>query len=268
MAREVARHRVAQEEVKRLAKIEARKEKRRLKQEKKDNKDIQSAIHESGLVIDVDDENVMYDTNQSMEDDKRLSFYSIGEDEDGNPIRKGANGVKRLLSVDVHKDPDYDRRVRDYTEAFRGMDSDGDGTITFEEFKELWQKSGFLANVGDIRILFNQVDVNGDDTITLDEFVELNERYAMPSTEEEIREAFRVFDKNNDGFITSDELKRILTKNLQMGEPMEEKDVDEILGYADNNKDGKIDYEEFLELMMKCFEDAVTQVPPRSSGAG
>lgn len=57
-------------------------------------------------------------------------------------------------------------------------------------------------------------------------------------------------------------------QNLQMGEPMEEKDVDEILGYADNNKDGKIDYEEFLELMMKCFEDAVTQVPPRSSGAG
>ena len=37
-----------------------------------------------------------------------------------------------ILSPDVHKDPDYDRRVRDYTEAFRGMDSDGDGTITFE----------------------------------------------------------------------------------------------------------------------------------------
>lgn len=209
-------------------------------------------MQESGLVIDVDDENVMYDTNQSMDDDKRLSFYSIGEDEDGNPIRKKA-GVKRLLRVDVHKDPDYDRRVRDYTEAFRGMDSDGDGTITFEEFKELWQKSGFLANVGDIRILFNQVDVNGDDTITLDEFVELNERYAMPSTEEEIREAFRVFDKNNDGFITSDELKRILTK---MGEPMTDEEAEEIIGYIDLDGNGKIDYEEFLEMMTKCIEDS------------
>jgi hypothetical protein len=32
----------------------------------------------------------------------------------------------------VHKDPDYERRVQDYTAAFQGMDNDGDGTITFE----------------------------------------------------------------------------------------------------------------------------------------
>ena len=34
--------------------------------------------------------------------------------------------------TDVHKDPDYERRVQDYTAAFQGMDNDGDGTITFE----------------------------------------------------------------------------------------------------------------------------------------
>ena len=39
---------------------------------------------------------------------------------------------KYLLISDVHKDPDYDRRVHDYTAAFHGMDNDGDGSITFE----------------------------------------------------------------------------------------------------------------------------------------
>ncbi|KAL5272868.1 hypothetical protein ACHWQZ_G000886 [Mnemiopsis leidyi] len=157
-----------------------------------------------------------------------------------------------LLLQDVHKDPDYERRVQDYTAAFQGMDNDGDGTITFEEFKQLWVKSGFLSNEGDIRILFNQVDVNGDGTISLKEFIELNERYAMPSTEEEIREAFKVFDKDNDGFITSDELKRILTK---MGEPMCDEEAEEIIGYVDKNGDGKIDIDEFIVMMLKCIQD-------------
>ncbi|XP_063692133.1 calmodulin-like isoform X11 [Bolinopsis microptera] len=156
------------------------------------------------------------------------------------------------LQLDVHKDPDYERRVQDYTAAFQGMDNDGDGTITFEEFKQLWVKSGFLSNEGDIRILFNQVDVNGDGTISLKEFIELNERYAMPSTEEEIREAFKVFDKDNDGFITSDELKRILTK---MGEPMCDEEAEEIIGYVDKNGDGKIDIDEFIVMMLKCIAD-------------
>ncbi|XP_063692130.1 neo-calmodulin-like isoform X8 [Bolinopsis microptera] len=158
--------------------------------------------------------------------------------------------VRTQAFMYVHKDPDYERRVQDYTAAFQGMDNDGDGTITFEEFKQLWVKSGFLSNEGDIRILFNQVDVNGDGTISLKEFIELNERYAMPSTEEEIREAFKVFDKDNDGFITSDELKRILTKFG--GEALEEAEADEIISYIDTNGDEKIHYEEFLVAMEDC----------------
>lgn len=44
-----------------------------------------------------------------------------------------------LPSPDVHKDPDYERRVADYTAAFQGMDQDGDGTITFEVGTGTWR---------------------------------------------------------------------------------------------------------------------------------
>ena len=42
------------------------------------------------------------------------------------------SSYNNITTSDVHKDPDYDRRVQDYTAAFQGMDNDGDGTITFE----------------------------------------------------------------------------------------------------------------------------------------
>ncbi|KAL5272867.1 hypothetical protein ACHWQZ_G000886 [Mnemiopsis leidyi] len=205
----------------------------------------------NGMSIDASEGDTML--GQDLSPDAYIGPESeLYLDGDENQYRKQPLRISRILSRDVHKDPDYERRVQDYTAAFQGMDNDGDGTITFEEFKQLWVKSGFLSNEGDIRILFNQVDVNGDGTISLKEFIELNERYAMPSTEEEIREAFKVFDKDNDGFITSDELKRILTK---MGEPMCDEEAEEIIGYVDKNGDGKIDIDEFIVMMLKCIQD-------------
>lgn len=242
VAKDIARHKNDMEQKKRAEKKRKKEEKRQKKEA--DKKGIDMSELKNGQSIDASD-----DVDLSPTDNDQ--YYYQGEDEDGNRIRKPPR-MGRILSKDVHKDPDYNRRVQDYTAAFQGMDNDGDGTITFEEFKSLWVKSGFLSNEGDIKVLFNQVDVNGDGTISLKEFIELNERYAMPSTEEEIREAFKVFDKDNDGFITSDELKRILTK---MGEPMTEEEAEEIIGYVDKNGDGKVDIDEFIVMMLKCIAD-------------
>ncbi|KAL5272864.1 hypothetical protein ACHWQZ_G000886 [Mnemiopsis leidyi] len=241
VAKDIAKHRNAMEQKQK----EEKKRKKLLKKQQKEmeKKGIQMGLSDlkNGMSIDASEGDTMLGQDLSPD-------AYIGPGNDGKqPLR-----ISRILSRDVHKDPDYERRVQDYTAAFQGMDNDGDGTITFEEFKQLWVKSGFLSNEGDIRILFNQVDVNGDGTISLKEFIELNERYAMPSTEEEIREAFKVFDKDNDGFITSDELKRILTK---MGEPMCDEEAEEIIGYVDKNGDGKIDIDEFIVMMLKCIQD-------------
>ncbi|XP_063692125.1 calmodulin-like isoform X4 [Bolinopsis microptera] len=265
VAKDIAKHRNAMEQKqkeekrkkKALKKQQKEMEKQRAEMEKQreelwEKKGIQMGLGElkNGMSIDASEGDTML--GQDLSPENYIGPESDYLDGDDNQYRKQPLRISRILSRDVHKDPDYERRVQDYTAAFQGMDNDGDGTITFEEFKQLWVKSGFLSNEGDIRILFNQVDVNGDGTISLKEFIELNERYAMPSTEEEIREAFKVFDKDNDGFITSDELKRILTK---MGEPMCDEEAEEIIGYVDKNGDGKIDIDEFIVMMLKCIAD-------------
>ncbi|XP_063692124.1 calmodulin-like isoform X3 [Bolinopsis microptera] len=263
VAKDIAKHRNAMEQKqkeekrkkKALKKQQKEMEKQRAEMEKQreelwEKKGIQMGLGElkNGMSIDASEGDTML--GQDLSPENYIGPESDYLDGDDNQYRKQPLRISRILSRDVHKDPDYERRVQDYTAAFQGMDNDGDGTITFEEFKQLWVKSGFLSNEGDIRILFNQVDVNGDGTISLKEFIELNERYAMPSTEEEIREAFKVFDKDNDGFITSDELKRILTKFG--GEALEEAEADEIISYIDTNGDEKIHYEEFLVAMEDC----------------
>jgi Ca2+-binding EF-hand superfamily protein len=61
------------------------------------------------------------------------------------------------------------------------VDTDGDGTVSFEEFVEI------LVNITD-------QDQNTDST----------------SEEQELRDAFRVFDKHNRGYITSSDLRAVL----------------------------------------------------------
>ena len=53
--------------------------------------------------------------------------------------------LKQFPTSDVHKDPDYERRVQDYTAAFQGMDNDGDGTITFEVSSPVFESISFVS---------------------------------------------------------------------------------------------------------------------------
>jgi len=93
-----------------------------------------------------------------------------------------------------------------------------------------------------------QVDTDGDGTIDFDEFVELmKNKMKGLDAEEEIREAFKVFDKDGNGFISAAELRHVMTN---LGEKLTDEEVDEMIREADVDGDGQINYEEFVKMMM------------------
>merc|ERR1712018_554249 len=91
-------------------------------------------------------------------------------------------------------------------------------------------------------------DVNGDGTIDFDEFKEMMMKKSSEAggEAESLKEAFRIFDKNHNGFIEAKELRQVTTT---LGQQLSEEEFNEFWKEADVNHDGKIDYEEFIKIM-------------------
>ncbi|KAI0046609.1 mitochondrial carrier [Auriscalpium vulgare] len=102
------------------------------------------------------------------------------------------------------------RSDADYYIAFQYFDTDGSGTITFDEFKNT-----FIANVGPDAIPFDfDCDwvklylgkKNGAHVLGYNEFTQLMKGLQG----ERLRQAFKFLDDNQDGFIKPDQFKRII----------------------------------------------------------
>lgn len=68
----------------------------------------------------------------------------------------------------------------------------------------------------------------------------------------ELREAFAIFDTNNDGVISAEELNSMM-RNLKKDCTLEK--AEEMIKQVDKSGSGSIDFSEFVELMIKSFED-------------
>ena len=78
-----------------------------------------------------------------------------------------------------------------------------------------------------------EVDVNGDGTIDFDEFKDMMKKQGDdkdPSVE--LLEAFKLFDKDKDGFISMRELKKVAT---MMGSSLSKEEVEEFLQEAEGH---------------------------------
>ncbi|GKA16698.1 calcium-dependent protein kinase 29 [Tanacetum coccineum] len=121
-----------------------------------------------------------------------------------------------------------DKKIKGLKQMFNNMDTDGSGSITYEELKTGLSKLGSrLAELGIQLMEAADVDKNG----TID-YIE---------------------------FITRDELKHSMTQ-YGMGH---EETIDEVLDDVDTDKDGKINYDEFVTMMRKGIvetgEHVITQ---------
>ena len=92
------------------------------------------------------------------------------------------------------------------------FDKDNNGKITVKELGIALRSLGYTPDEKELNQIRDDFDSNGNGTIEFEEFVNLVvKRMSEPLTAEELRDALSIFDKNDDGFITAEELSQCLT---------------------------------------------------------
>ncbi|XP_078162498.1 calcium-dependent protein kinase 29-like isoform X2 [Carex rostrata] len=132
-------------------------------------------------------------------------------------------------------------------QMFKNMDTDGSGTITFEELKIGLSRLGSQLAEGEVRQLLDAADVDRSGAIDYIEFTTAMMHRHKLDDEGNLRKAFDYFDKDRNGYITRDELSQAMTK-YGMGD---ETTISEVLDDVDTDKDGIISYEEFVNMMRR-----------------
>lgn len=139
-------------------------------------------------------------------------------------------------------------------EMFKSMDTDNNGTITYEELKAGLPKLGTKLSESEVRQLMEAADVDGNGTIDYMEFITATMHMNRMEKEDHLYKAFEYFDKDKSGYITMEELEQAL-KKYNMGD---EKTIREIIAEVDTDNDGRINYDEFAAMMKKGNPDLVT----------
>mgnify|MGYP003940734605 FL=1 len=108
---------------------------------------------------------------------------------------------------------------------------------------------GFEPKKEEIKKMIADIDTDGSGTIDFNEFLEMmtakmSERDPM----EEIIKAFRLFDDDETGKISFKNLKRVAK---ELGENMTDDEIQEMIDEADRDGDGEVNEEEFFRIMKK-----------------
>ncbi|XP_008835071.1 calmodulin-like protein 5 [Nannospalax galili] len=138
-------------------------------------------------------------------------------------------------------------QVDEFHTAFSRFDKNGDGHINVQELGDVMKQLNKNLSEEELKELISRVDTDGDGTISFDEFLAAMAKYASGGiAEKELRAVFSVFDQNGDGHISVDELKQAMT---QLGEKLSQEELDAMIREADVDKDGKVNYEEFVRIL-------------------
>ncbi|XP_076910927.1 calcium-dependent protein kinase 29-like [Bidens hawaiensis] len=160
---------------------------------------------------------------------------------------RAMNKLKKLAMKVIAENLESTEEIQGLKQMFNNMDTDGSGSITYEELKAGLSKLGSRLVDSEIRQLLEAADVDKNGTIDYIEFITATMHRHKLDKEENLRKAFQFFDKDNSGLITRDELKNAMTQ-YGMGD---EATIDEVLDDVDTDKDGTINYEEFVAMMRK-----------------
>ncbi|KAM0047071.1 putative protein kinase CAMK-CDPK family [Helianthus debilis subsp. tardiflorus] len=160
---------------------------------------------------------------------------------------RAMNKLKRLALKVIAENLEPTEEIKGLRQMFSNMDTDGSGSITYEELKAGLSKLGSRLVESEIQQLMDAADVDKNGTIDYIEFVTATMHQHKLEREENLYRAFQFFDKDDSGLITRDELKHAMTQ-YGMGD---ETTIDEVLDDVDTDKDGTINYEEFVTMMRK-----------------
>ncbi|KAH9651803.1 calcium-dependent protein kinase 9 [Citrus sinensis] len=143
-------------------------------------------------------------------------------------------------------------------EKFIEMDTDKNGTLSYDELRAGLTKVGSMLTEFDVKQLMEAVknsstlefilytaDMDGNGAIDYTEFTAATIQRQKLERSEYLSKAFQYFDKDNSGYITLDELVTAFKEN-NMGDDAK---IKELLSDIDSNKDGMISYDEFRAMV-------------------
>mmetsp|Transcript_38976 Transcript_38976/g.59261 ORF Transcript_38976/g.59261 Transcript_38976/m.59261 type:complete len:153 (+) Transcript_38976:458-916(+) len=106
----------------------------------------------------------------------------------------------------------------DWEDIIEQCDYNGDGVIDFQEFISACIDRKVLKNKNDVKIAFRILDTNGDGTISLDDFDDLFNSYGGAKMDNEVWEnLLQEADKNGDGVVSFDEFSEAMGNLLRNG---------------------------------------------------
>ncbi|KAH9606305.1 hypothetical protein KSS87_000220 [Heliosperma pusillum] len=154
------------------------------------------------------------------------------------------NKLKKLaLKVIAESLPEDE--IQGLKQMFENMDTDGSGTITYEELKEGLARLGSKVPESEVKALMEAADQDGSGSIDYIEFVTATMHRYRLERDDQLYKAFQYFDKDNSGYITTDELE---TAMREYG-IADENCIKDILAEVDTDNDGRINFEEFVAMM-------------------
>ncbi|XP_011498133.1 PREDICTED: neo-calmodulin [Ceratosolen solmsi marchali] len=163
----------------------------------------------------------------------------------------------QLMSSLAVKKPNITKaQMKEFREAFRLFDNDGDGSITKDELGRVMRSLGQFARAEELRTMLDEIDIDGDGNVSFEEFVEIvsniggtaasSSHSDQDQEEQELRDAFRVFDKHNRGYITASDLQAVLQC---LGKNLSEEEIQDMIKEVDVDGDGRIDFYEFVHAL-------------------
>eukprot|EP00742_Colponemidia_sp_Colp-10_P002048 GILJ01002188.1.p1 GENE.GILJ01002188.1~~GILJ01002188.1.p1 ORF type:complete len:487 (+),score=92.76 GILJ01002188.1:68-1528(+) len=139
-----------------------------------------------------------------------------------------------------------DTEVTNLKNAFKAIDTDNSGTITYQELTSALDSVGLKVAQEEIKRILESVDFDGNGRINYSEFLAATMDRKTYLTKEKLWAAFRHFDVNGTGKITEDDLRLALQR---AGKEISDADIKIMMSEADTSGDGMIEFSEFVELM-------------------
>lgn len=141
--------------------------------------------------------------------------------------------------------------VKELKEIFQSLDTDGNGTLSYQEIKEGFNKYSQKISDHEFDQIMNEIDADKNECIEYEEFIAATINLEKLLTDEYLKMAFNSFDKDGSKELSSDEIKQALGL---IEEDTDGNLIKNIIQEIDENGDGNISYSEFKNLMLKVIE--------------
>ncbi|MCQ2821241.1 MAG: protein kinase [archaeon] len=143
---------------------------------------------------------------------------------------------------------------KDLAELFKSWDLNGDGVLNRDEIMRGYKNTyGNTVKEEEIDEMIRSVDTDGNGTIDYNEFLNFATNKDKVLNQQNLRMAFNTFDTDGSGALSFSEIESIFKKGNKNWGKDEQESLRKLLKDADDNGDNEISFDEFEKIMTQFF---------------